>query len=614
MAADGTNETPAIAGFEYIKALGSGGFSDVLLYQQKLPRRKVAVKVLHVETLDRQTRRQFVAEANLMAQLSSHPAIATIYSADITEAGAPYLVMEYCSGGSLGATYRTAPLPPAEVLNIGVRMSAAIEAAHRLGIIHRDIKPANILITDYGSPVLTDFGISVGDDGIAEATMFQGEDLTKTSTTNGTTHGMSVPWAPPEAFLDEPISDERSDIFSLGATLYSLLEGRTPFELENASNAAVQLSRRIEKGEMTPAKREAEAPSLMAVMKKSMATLPSDRYQSALEVAQALQAVQRELGLPETPIELPVIDGDNAKNRTDAVPAVPIATPAAEPDATVTTLAVPQVAVPATPAAVLPPDVAPGAVVPPVEAPAYVAAAAPPAAQVAGEPDPSLYAAYPVAPAPKKKMGVALIATLVGLVVIAIGVAGVFGVSAIVNYVNGTTTSNTTSNRDNNDDDDEDEDPQPDETDAPVVTGDVPLCDDAHMEYASKVFGVPVEDIQNLDKPGDPVALSTDIEPVCGYQIVDAPDFSSDIIQIVYFEGTEENAQTISDKYSEEGFNCSDPNVYESLTGYSCSGTSTSVSMYLYKNAFGDEAPEQFSGEGEFVGEPYIDVTTYIFS
>jgi len=607
MAADGTNETPVIAGFEYIKALGTGGFSDVLLYQQKLPRRKVAVKVLHVETLDRQTRRQFVAEANLMAQLSSHPAIATIYSADITEAGAPYLVMEYCSGGSLGASYRTAPLSPAEVLNIGVRMSAAIEAAHRLGIIHRDIKPANILITDYGSPVLTDFGISVGDDGIAEATMFQGEDLTKTSTTNGTTHGMSVPWAPPEAFLDEPISDERSDIFSLGATLYSLLEGRTPFELENASNAAVQLSRRIEKGEITPPKREAEAPSLMAVMKKSMATLPSDRFQSALEVAQALQAVQRELGLAETPIELPVIDGDNAKNRTDAVAVVPVPAPAAEPDATLTTLAVPQVAAPASPAAVLPPDAAPGAAVPPVVPPAYVAATAPPAAQVAGEPDPSLYAAYPVAPAPKKKMGVALIAVITAVVVVGIGVAGVFGVSAIVNYVNSSsTTSNNTSGRDDNDNDNDD--PEPEKTDDPVVvTGDVPLCDDAHMEYASQVFGIPVDDIQTLDDPGDPIALTSDVEPTCGYQIVDAPDFSSHIIQIVYFPGTEENAQAINDTYADAGFECGDPNVYESLTGYNCSGTSYSMSMYLYTESFGDEAP------AEYAGGSYIDLTTYIF-
>ena len=606
MAADGSKDAPVIAGFEYIKALGTGGFSDVLLYQQKLPRRKVAVKVLHVETLDRQTRRQFVAEANLMAQLSSHPAIATIYSADITEAGAPYLVMEFCSGGSLGSTYRTSPMSPADVLNIGVRMSSALEAAHRLGIIHRDVKPANILITDYGSPVLTDFGISVGDDGVSEATMFQGEDLTKTSTTSGTTHGMSVPWAPPEAFLDEPISDVRSDVFSLGATLYSLLEGRTPFELENASNAAVQLSRRIEKGEITPAKREAEAPSLMAVMKRSMATLPSDRFQSALEVAQALQAVQRELGLAETPIELPVIDGDSVKNRPDAVAAAAIVPPAAEIDDSVTSLSGAFAGAPASPAAVLPPDAAPVSV-PPAVAPAYVAAAAPPAQQVAGQPDPSLYAAYPVAPAaaPKKKMGLALIATIAAVVVVGLGIAGVFGVSAIINYVNG---SSTTSNSSDRNQDDEDEDEEEEEEDEPVVaTGDVPFCDDAHMEYASQIFGIPVEDIQSLDDPGDPVALSSDIDPTCGYQIVDAPDYSSHIIQVVYFPGTPENADAVNQAYVDAGFECGDPSVYDTLTGYSCSGSEYGMSMYLYNESFGDEAPAEYDGDA------YIDLTTYIF-
>src|SRR5690606_3143255 len=106
-------------------------------------------------------------------------------------------------------------------------------------------------------------------------------------------------------------------------TLYSLFEGRTPFELENASNAAVQLSRRIEKGELTPAKREAEAPGLLAVLKKAMATSASDRFQSALELAQALQAVQRDLGLPETPIELPIINAQTGKKKSvDAAAAI----------------------------------------------------------------------------------------------------------------------------------------------------------------------------------------------------------------------------------------------------------------------------------------------------
>jgi eukaryotic-like serine/threonine-protein kinase len=604
MAAD-TNATPVIAGFEYIQVLGSGGFSDVLLYQQKLPRRKVAVKVLHVETLDRQTRRQFVAEANLMAQLSSHPAIATIYAADISEAGAPYLVMEYCSGGSLGASYRVTPMSPAEVLTIGVRLSSALEAAHRLGIIHRDVKPANILITDYGTPVLTDFGISVGDDGIAEATMFQGDDLTKTSTTNGTTHGMSVPWAPPEAFLDEPISDERSDIFSAGATLYSLLEGHTPFELQNASNAAVQLSRRIEKGEMTPALREAEAPGLLGVLKRAMATAPSDRFQSALELAQALQAVQRELGLPETPIELPVIESSSKKKPADAAAAIVAATPANEVDDSVTSLSTAAVAAVPSPAAVLPPDAPPGVIPPAVPQPAYVAATPPPTEQVAGEPDPSLYAAYPVAAAPRKKSSVALIAVITALVVVGIGIAAVAGISAIITYVtsNSTTASGSSSSRDDKKDDTEDE---PEETAEPVATGDVPFCDDAHMDYAGAVFGIDAADFESLDDAGDPVALGSDVEPICGYQAVDAPDYSSHIIQTVYFEGSDANATAIIDHYVDEGFDCDPPNVYEFLTGYSCYGNDYSISMYLYTESFDDEAPSSLDGDG------YIELTTYI--
>ena len=600
MAAE-NSAAPVIAGFEYIQVLGTGGFSDVLLYQQKLPRRKVAVKVLHVETLDRQTRRQFVAEANLMAQLSSHPAIATIYAADISEAGAPYLVMEYCSGGSLGATYRTSTMSPAEVLTIGVRLSSALEAAHRLGIIHRDVKPANILITDYGSPVLTDFGISVGDDGIAEATMFQGDDLTKTSTTNGTTHGMSVPWAPPEAFLDEPISDVRSDVFSLGATLYSLLEGHTPFELENASNAAVQLSRRIERGEITAPKREAEAPSLMAVMKKAMATQPSDRFQSALEVAQALQSVQRQLGLAETPIELPVIDGDSARSRPDAVAAAAIVPPVAEVDATPTTLAIAQVPAAASPAAVLPPDVPPA-----TPAPAFVAAVAPPEQQQAGQPDPSLYAAYQPAPEPKKKMGVALIAVLTAVVVVAVGVAGVFGARAIIDYVNSSaTTTNDASDRDDDEDEDEEEEPADDE---PVVAaGDVPLCDSVHLDYVTRIFEIPVDEIANLDDPADPIPLSSTVDATCGYQVVDPPEFSSDVIQIVFYEGTEENAAAIYEAYEAQGYTCDEPAVYENLIGYNCDGDGYGMSMYLYNEAYGDEAP------AEFEGIPYLELTTYVF-
>src|SRR5664279_2368111 len=130
---------PEIAGYEYTRVLGLGGFADVFLYQQLLPRRPVAVKVLLASSLDVESRRRFQAEANVMAQLSHHPSIVTIHQADIAPDGRPYLVMEYCSRPGLGARYRTERIAVAEALRIGVRLAAAVETAHRAGILHRDI-------------------------------------------------------------------------------------------------------------------------------------------------------------------------------------------------------------------------------------------------------------------------------------------------------------------------------------------------------------------------------------------------------------------------------------------------------------------------------------------
>jgi serine/threonine protein kinase len=278
----------------------------VHLYTQRFPRRQVAIKVLKVETLDRETRRQFVAEANVMAQLSTHPAIATIYGADVTADGQPYLIMEYCSGGSLGARYREQPLGVEEVLQIGVRIASALESAHRAGVIHHDVKPANILITDYGAPVLTDFGISIGDEVLSEATVFRTQHSSSASieaSGSGGSVGLSVPWAPPEAFDDHPEIDARSDVYSLGATLFSLLEGRSPFEVPGGANSPVHLSRRIDRGEITPG--SAGVPdSLAEALARAMSVRPGRRPASALELGEALQAVQRERDEAVTPFDL----------------------------------------------------------------------------------------------------------------------------------------------------------------------------------------------------------------------------------------------------------------------------------------------------------------------
>jgi serine/threonine protein kinase len=282
---------PNLPGFAFIRVLGSGGFADVFLYEQNMPRRLVAVKVLLAEVVNDELRQMFQAEANLMAQLSSHPSILTVYQASVAADGRPYLVMEYCSS-TLGQRYRAVQLPLAEVLSIGVRIASAVETAHRQGVLHRDIKPSNILTTAYGHPVLSDFGIA--------ATLGEAE--------RSDAVGLSIPWSAPEVLHDDVSGTVASEVWSLGATVYSLVAGRTPFEVPGGDNGTVALMSRIEKAKPAPTGRSDVPPSLEAVLARAMSRRPHDRQGSALEFIRDLQAVEEELGLPQTPLEVAMDD------------------------------------------------------------------------------------------------------------------------------------------------------------------------------------------------------------------------------------------------------------------------------------------------------------------
>ncbi|WP_166845542.1 serine/threonine-protein kinase [Isoptericola sp. BMS4] len=277
---------PEIEGFEYVSLIGSGGFSDVFLYQQRRPRRRVAVKVLLHEWTNEGQREAFEAEADLMASLSTHPSIVTMYEADVAADGRPYLAMEYCSRPNLGSRYRSERLSVPDVLRIAVQVSGAVEASHRAGILHRDVKPANILVTEYGHPALTDFGISstLDDAGLAE--------------------GMSIPWSPPESFAEPPRTGVATDVWGLAATTYSLLASRTPFEVPGGSNSSADLVSRIETAPLPPTGRNDVPPALERVLGTAMAKNPESRYPTALAFARALQAVQTDLSFAVTPIDL----------------------------------------------------------------------------------------------------------------------------------------------------------------------------------------------------------------------------------------------------------------------------------------------------------------------
>ncbi|NQX28327.1 protein kinase [Microbacteriaceae bacterium VKM Ac-2854] len=293
---------PQIAGFRFIESLGSGGFADVYLYEQARPSRRVAVKVLRTGLADENERLAFESEANLMASLSTHPSIVTIYAADIAADGRPFMAMEYCPKPNLAVRLRSGPLPLAEALRIGIQVSGAVETVHRADILHRDIKPANILITEYNRPALSDFGIARAlADGSAAAA------------------GFSVPWSPPEAFDPEPSNDIAIDVYALGATVYSLLMGRSPFQLPGLANGNHDLMERIRSAPLQPLNRADAPASLDRILAQSMAKNPRDRFDNALEFGRALQRVQVELSHEITAADVldESIEGERVEEEDD---------------------------------------------------------------------------------------------------------------------------------------------------------------------------------------------------------------------------------------------------------------------------------------------------------
>lgn len=278
---------PDLDGFQFIEYLGSGGFADVFKYEQL--GRMVAVKVLH-GSLGLDNQRAFEAEAHTMAKLSSHPHVVNIHYAGLSPSGRAYLVMEYCPPPNLGASVRSQkrPYDVAKVLATGVQIAGAVESGHRLNILHRDVKPANILITEFGHPALTDFGI-------ASSVLHDDRPASE---------GVSAPWAPPEQLIGEGRLDRTADVYSLAATLWTLLAGRAPFELNDGPNDFGSMAKRVRSTPVPRVARPDVPESLERVLASAMAKDPASRPDSAEAFAHALQYVQAELHLPVTTMDV----------------------------------------------------------------------------------------------------------------------------------------------------------------------------------------------------------------------------------------------------------------------------------------------------------------------
>ncbi|MHB8779764.1 MAG: Stk1 family PASTA domain-containing Ser/Thr kinase [Candidatus Geothermincolia bacterium] len=265
--------------------IGSGGMADVFLADDQLLAREVAVKVLHPQyASDPAFIQRFRQEAQAAAALN-HTNIVSIHDWG-NEAETYYIVMEYVEGRDLKQILTTdGRFMPERAAEIGAEILSALQFAHRQHMIHRDIKPHNIIITPMGQVKVMDFGI---------ARIGEGNGMTQTGTVMGTAQYIS-----PEQAQGMPV-DGRSDIYSLGVVLYELLTGSVPFEDENPITVAYKQV----KEDPAPLTRidPSLPPALEAIVAKSLAKNPDNRYQSAQEMKADLLRFLEGMPVSATPI------------------------------------------------------------------------------------------------------------------------------------------------------------------------------------------------------------------------------------------------------------------------------------------------------------------------
>lgn len=264
--------------YRILEPLGKGGNAQVYLAEHRKMQRKVALKVLPPHrSADREALERFYREARAVATLD-HPAIVKAHDV-ACEGGIHYLVMEYVDGQSLkDYVEKRGPLPPAEAALYISQTLAGLDHAHHQGMIHRDIKPANLLLDRSGQVRILDMGL---------VKFFQECDDTLTrDLSKGAVLG-TADYLSPEQALSCSEVDIRSDIYSLGATFYTLLNGQPPF---HGSKLTQKLIDHQIKEPPPLHERRPEVPrELSALVGKMMAKKPEDRFQSPAEVHEALR-------------------------------------------------------------------------------------------------------------------------------------------------------------------------------------------------------------------------------------------------------------------------------------------------------------------------------------
>ncbi|GIG40089.1 serine/threonine-protein kinase [Cellulomonas phragmiteti] len=313
-----------LPGYTDVREVARGGDSVVYRARQAALHRDVAIKVL-LET-DPATTARFARELEITVRLGrQHPHVVSVLDTATTAQGHPCLVMDFHDLGSLHDRLRShGPLPVAEVVAAGTAVADALRFAHAHGVLHRDVKPQNVLLlpTSY---VLTDFGIARMADAGHTASLER----------------FSYRHASPQV-LDGLEPDVTDDVWSLGSTLFTLLDGRAPFAAPDpADDTALGYLRRVRTGERRHVRRTDVPEALLTLVDRCLAPARADRYATAEDVHAGLLALPTETRswspeapapdpAPDTPVRgTPVVAAGVASAASEAAPAAPSAAPSA---------------------------------------------------------------------------------------------------------------------------------------------------------------------------------------------------------------------------------------------------------------------------------------------
>jgi eukaryotic-like serine/threonine-protein kinase len=279
--------------FRILSRLGSGGMGVVYRAHDEKLQRTVAIKVVARESGATPSDRARIVEEARAASGLSHPHICTVYETGDID-GQAYIAMEFVEGRPLSESIPSGGLSTDAVVRYGIQVADALAHAHKRGVIHRDLKTANVVINADGRAKVLDFGLARRIPSEFEATATRSSDAHGDRGIAGT-----LAYLAPEVLLGQA-ADERSDIWALGVVLYEAASGELPFKGRNEYDLTAAILR-----EAAAPLPSSVPPMIRAIMQRCLAKEPSQRYQQAVEVRAALEAIQSDPGSLSTPVAEP---------------------------------------------------------------------------------------------------------------------------------------------------------------------------------------------------------------------------------------------------------------------------------------------------------------------